>query len=255
MQNKLLHPNQNTVATELGLKATEFDSAKAAVDAIEAKLGSGALAQRSRWFVISVLRHLQKKKWTTLDASGLDESQQKALAEECLAVAGFAASLKTVTKDHRSRFRIVGFAASKNLERGVLANATKAYKIASAVIKEAGLHRQQEQPPAPKTAAKPLAETKPESEKTVVARRAKRRGFAAEDVSVGAAPTQIKTAAKRAAAMSEEEFAELDAALSKPDIEIKQQSWADQTREDRMSRALGVIAGLGFFVFVALLFL
>ena len=55
--------------------------------------------------------------------------------------------------------------------------------------------------------------------------------------------------------MTEEEFADLDATLRKNDAHIVQQSWADQRNEDRWSRILGVLAGVGFFVFVALLFL
>jgi hypothetical protein len=55
--------------------------------------------------------------------------------------------------------------------------------------------------------------------------------------------------------MSKEEFAGLDAALSKNDAEIIQQNWDDQQNEDRWSRLLGLLAGVGFFVFVALLLL
>ena len=51
-----------------------------------------------------------------------------------------------------------------------------------------------------------------------------------------------------------EEFAELDGTLSKNDAEIIQQNWGDQQNEDPWSRPLGLLAGVGFFVFVALLF-
>jgi hypothetical protein len=53
--------------------------------------------------------------------------------------------------------------------------------------------------------------------------------------------------------MSKEEFAVLDAALSKSDAEIIQQNWGDQHNEDRWSLMLDLLAGVGFFVFVALL--
>ena len=55
--------------------------------------------------------------------------------------------------------------------------------------------------------------------------------------------------------MSKEEFAVLDAALSKSDAETIQQNWGDQHNEDRWSLMLGLLAGAGFFVFVALLLL
>ena len=55
--------------------------------------------------------------------------------------------------------------------------------------------------------------------------------------------------------MSKEEFAVLDAALGKSDAETIQQNWGDQHNEDRWSLMLGLLAGVGFFVFVALLLL
>lgn len=255
MLSKLLHPNQLTVATELGLNATEFETVPAAINAIEAKLGERAMQVRSKWFVISVLRFLQKKKWTGLDASGLDGLRQQELAEQCLAVTGFAASLKTITKDHRSRFRIVGFASSKNIERGILAKGTKAFKIANSVLSEAGLDGQQAALQPQQKVAESVAVEPAEAEKTVVARRAKRRGFSPEQPAPLPAASQRKIEPDQSLTMSEEEFAQLDAALNKPDIEVKQQNWEDQGSEERTSRALGVLAGLGFFVFVALLFL
>jgi len=47
--------------------------------------------------------------------------------------------------------------------------------------------------------------------------------------------------------MSKEEFAVLDAALSKSDAEIIQQNWGDQHNEDRWSLMLDLLAGVGFF--------
>ena len=54
--------------------------------------------------------------------------------------------------------------------------------------------------------------------------------------------------------MDKEELAGLDAALSKNDAEIIQQNWGDQQNKDRWSWLLGLLAGVVFFVFVALLF-
>jgi len=257
-----LHPNQTSVAVELGLDLADLSSAAAVVDAIESKLGKVAEEECARWFTISVLRHLRKAKWTEPSCSDLDEAKQKNLAKDCLAVEGFSSSLRTVTKDARSKFRIIGFASSKKIERGVLSTGTKAYKITAKLINEAGLAERKSKQASNKTESKKKAadqslelepELKPES-KEVVGRRAKRRGYS-EDESIGAEDTAEVTSGKnQTMSMSKEEFAGLDATLSKNDAEIIQQNWGDQQNEDRWSRPLGLLAGVGFFVFVALLF-
>ena len=86
-------------------------------------------------------------------------------------------------------------------------------------------------------------------------RGAKRRGYSEEESIALAETTAAAEDVNQALSMTEEEFADLDAALSNIDAQIVQQSWADQRNEDRWSRILGVLAGIGFFVFVALLFL
>jgi hypothetical protein len=257
-----LHPNQISVAVELGLDLANLSSAAAVVDAIDSKLGKVAEEECARWFTISVLKHLRKAKWTEPSCSDLDEAKQKNLAKDCLAVEGFSSSLRTVTKDARSKFRIIGFAGSKKIERGVLSTGTKAYKITAKLINEAGLAERKSKQASNKTESKKKAadqslelepELKPES-KEVVGRRAKRRGYS-EDESIGAEDTAEVTSGKnQTMSMSKEEFAGLDATLSKSDAEIIQQNWGDQQNEDRWSRPLGLLAGVGFFVFVALLF-
>lgn len=255
-----LHPNQIAVAAELSLDLTSLDSAEKAVEAIVVKLGKRAVEERARWFVLSVLRHLHRAKWSEPTGSGLDAARQNGLAMDCLAVEGFSTSLATVTKDARSQYRMVGFASSKKIERGVLATGTKAYKIASQVIIEAGLVGEQAEraakklPVATKNAETPPSDPK-EVEKTVVGRRAKRRGYFEDEFMNVANSAAVRPNKNQAVSMSEEEFADLDAALNKSDAEIVQQNWGDQQNEDRWSRILGLLAGVGFFVFVALLFL
>ena len=262
-----LHPNQRFVAGELGVETAEHNSIAQTISAIEARLGDAAAVESSRWFAISVLRHLKKAKWNTLNESGLDEAKQKSLAEDCLAIAGFATSLRTVTKDDRSKYRIVGFASSKNVDRGLLATGTKAYKIASDVVLDSGLLAQaEERAKSAKDSTVNASEKKTPSakskrpdlkavEKAVPDRGAKRRGYS-EDESIAVAETTAAVEdVNQALSMTEAEFAVLDAALSNNDAQIVQQSWADQRNEDRWSRILGVLAGVGFFVFVALLFL
>ena len=261
-----LHPNQSSLATALGLDMAKFSSVAAVVDAIESTLGKVAEEESARWFAVSVLRHLRKAKWSTPRDSDLDDAGQKDLAKGCLAVDGFSASLRTVIKDSRSKFRIVGFASSKKIERGVLATGTKAYKIAVNTIVAAGLAARKTKPASYKTTTKkkvdPQPQLKPELkdklkevEKTVVGRRAKRRGYSiGESMPVGDT-LKVTSEENQTVSMSKEEFAGLDAALSKNDAEIIQQNWDYQQNEDRWSRLLGLLAGVGFFVFVALLLL
>jgi hypothetical protein len=269
-----LHPNQSSLATALGLDMAKLSSVAAVVDAIESTLGKVAEEESARWFAISVLRHLRKAKWSTPRDSDLDDAGQKDLAKGCLAVDGFSASLRTVIKDSRSKFRIVGFASSKKIERGVLATGTKAYKIAVNTIVAAGLAARKTKPasyktttkkkvdPQPQSKSESKSESKPELkdklkevEKTVVGRRAKRRGYSiGESMPVGDT-LKVTSEENQTVSMSKEEFAGLDDALSKNDAEIIQQNWDYQQNEDRWSRLLGLLAGVGFFVFVALLLL
>ncbi|GJM14246.1 MAG: hypothetical protein DHS20C12_26490 [Pseudohongiella sp.] len=256
--NPNLHPNQCALAIELGLAVDGIDSAQEMVVALESKLGGDAELESARWFSVSVLRHMRKAKWTDPDASGLDRDAQLALARGCLSVEGFASSLRTVTKDARSKYRIIGFASSKNTDRVVLATGTKAFKIAAQVVSEAGLVEEQTKRSTAKTPtakqSKPVAESV-EAEKTVVSRRAKRRGYGDDELKKVASAVEGLSETASPVSMTDEEFASLDAALSKRDTEIVQQNWGDQESEDRLSRVLGLIAGAGFFVFVAMLFM
>ena len=265
-----LHPNQSSLATALGLDMAKLSSVAAVVDAIESTLGKVAEEESARWFAVSVLRHLRKAKWSTPRDSDLDDAGQKDLAKGCLAVDGFSASLRTVIKDSRSKFRIVGFASSKKIERGVLATGTKAYKIAVNTIVAAGLAARKTKPASYKTTTKKKVDPQPQSkseskpelkdklkevEKTVVGRRVKRRGYSiGESMPVGDT-LKVTSEENQTVSMSKEEFAGLDDALSKNDAEIIQQNWDYQQNEDRWSRLLGLLAGVGFFVFVALLLL
>ncbi|MBL4573029.1 MAG: hypothetical protein JKY86_08140 [Gammaproteobacteria bacterium] len=255
-----VHPNQSSRAVELGLDVATLSSAEAVVDAIESALGKAAEEECARWFAISVLKHLRKENWASLSDSDLDDVTLMRLVKDCLAVKGFSSSLRTVTKDARSKFRIVGFASSKKIERGVLATGTKAYKIAANSLLEAGLaegkaQQESNETPLKKLAADKRSESKVGVEKTAVERRAKRRGYVENEPESMIDTLEKMQGEDQAASMSKQEFADLDAALTKSDVEIIQQNWGDQQHEERWSRLLGILAGVGFFVFIALLFL
>ena len=71
-----------------------------------------------------------------------------------VAVEGFSASLRTVTKEARSKCKLIGFASSKKIERSVLVTGTKAYKIAAKLIIDAGLAEQKSKQANNKTQSK-----------------------------------------------------------------------------------------------------
>jgi len=133
------NPGQCLVAKELGIDVAALTNADVAVALIEEKLGKEAVEVRARWFVLSVLRHLSKEKWTALPESQLSDARQISLAKDCLAVEGFSTSLRTVTKDNRTKYRLLGFASKRDTGRGVLSTSSKAYKMAVCVLQEDGL--------------------------------------------------------------------------------------------------------------------
>lgn len=251
--NSILHPNQNSVAASIGADVSAAESAQDAVRVIEAKLGTDAAQERARWFVISVLRHLKREKWSEIERCGLEEIRQRGLAKDCVAIDGFMSSLRTVTKDDRSKFRLVSFGSSKNVERGRLATGTKAYKIAVYVLNEAELVELSADKPQKVKSTKSKVKPK-QVEKTVVGRRAKRRGYYDDEFMNVANSTEALPNKNQTVSMTEKEFEDLDAVLSQDNAEIVQQNWEDQANEDRSSRLLGLLAGVGLFVFVALLF-
>ncbi len=248
------NPDQCSVAEELGIDSTDLLNTDIAVALIENKLGVNSIEVLARWFMMSVLRHVNRASWAEISENQMDHARQESLVKDCLAVPGFATSLKTVCKDNRTKYRLVGFASSKNLDRGVLSTATKAYKIAVQVLAEAGLVEERKSGNSKNkkvavAASHVLADI---SQKTAVGRRAERRGYHGDDfMEVDEAISK----SNREESMSKEEFADLEAALSRNDPEIAQQDWNYQSKEDRWSLILGLLAGVGFFVFVALLFL
>ena len=210
--NPNLHHNQCFVANELGLDAASFTSAESAVAAIEVKLGSKCVEERARWFVMSVLRHLKKAKWMTLAESKLDDSSQRVLVKDCLAREGFVTSLRTLTKDDRSKYRIVGFASSKNIERAVLATGTKAYTIARNVLLDAGLVAQKVAKKQSSTKAVKIIKKSPlvkpsgpgAKAKTVVGRRAERRAYSADELTKLTGSGRVMAGKNQAVSISEE---------------------------------------------------
>ena len=285
--------NQVSLAADLGILLEEGASADSVVLKIDQALSEKSVEERARWFVLSVFRQLTAARWLEPDASNLDRAQQYSLAQDCLRVDGFKKSMMTVLKDRRFAFTLLSFGKSKDLKKNLMSSATKAYKIAAAVLEEAGLLQKPEamndgevleniedepgtiaaitsthesataaaeQDGLPEMPTEDLEE-KPAtgiSDNPAANRRAGRRGYlAAELHSARAGHSAEKPVPKKSqtSSMSEKEFLDLEAAIESNTEKPLQQEWSYRSNEDRWSLILGLAAGVGFFSLILILFL
>lgn len=285
--------NQISLAADLGILLEEGASADSVVLKIDQALSKKSVEERARWFVLSVFRHLTAAQWPEPGASKLDMPRQYSLAQDCLRVDGFKKSMTTVLKDRRYAFTLLSFGKTKNVKKNLMSSGTKAYKIAAAVLEEAGLLQKPEridngelvedikEEPAtlssateayesvaavaeedglPEMPAEDSGETSAARtlDNTAANRRAGRRGYlAAELHSARAAHSTEEPAAKKnqVSSMSEKEFLDLEAAIENSPQKPTQQEWSYRSNEDRWSLILGLAAGVGFFSLVLILFL
>ena len=267
-----ISPQQAQLANSLGISLSEDSSLQELMQAFDNALGQKYLLEQARWFIMSVYRHLTKSKWDSLTDAGLSLDQQYELAEIYVSSDKFKQSLITVLKDPRTRFTILGFAKARNLEKRVLSTTTKAFQHAREVLASKELVAakassksgqragkiQEQQLEQVSEAAGSAPETPQTAGASVVNRRAARRGFSetSEAINAQAGVDVIAEESDTAsqAAMSEEEFAELDEVLSSSE-QPAAPNWTYQTNEDRLSLLLGVAAGCGFFALVLWMFL
>lgn len=213
----------------------------------------------ARWFVISVLRHLRGQRWPTPDASSLDRQQQEQLASEFIADPAARKSLLSVLRDTRLRGRLVDFAQSRDPGRGVMADSTVAFRQASQLLRQQGLvEAEKPGPPAEAVGPEPVAEQmQPANQSLAPAgraadsisqRRAARRRAGIEAVSAQQprSSTQRGTGSK----MSDEEYAQLDAALSRAPESPRLPESRPAFKEDRVSLLAGMLAGVLVFLLV-----
>ena len=129
--------NQLSLAADLGIGLQAEASLDSLILEIEQSLGDKSIEEQARWFVLSVLRHLNREKWLEPTASNLDMSRQYALARDCLAIDGFKKSMKVLLKNRHCVFTLLRFRASKDVKNKIMSTATNAYKIAATVLQEA----------------------------------------------------------------------------------------------------------------------
>ncbi|MCG8414802.1 MAG: hypothetical protein MI746_11345 [Pseudomonadales bacterium] len=233
----LLSAHQIAFASSLGLQCEANDSVGDTVLRIEQSLGQQSMREIARWFLLSVLQHLQNTEWTEVEESGLSIDDQYALAESFIERDEYKQSLLTVLKDPRFRFTLLGFAKGRNPERRILSMSTKAYRQARDILLEKGLVDAQQ---ATRRGRRPAR--KKAAVSTAVNRRATRRGMMPDGNTLQidvVEPVAVQPAEED---MSEEEFAELEKVLDDGKLE-EGQPWTYQTNEERYSLMLGILAG------------
>lgn len=245
--------NQLAFAADLGIDTGADTNAESLIPQIERRLGQDTLLEQSRWFVMSVMRHLTHADWTDPMDSNLETDRQYALAQDYIATDEFKKSLRTVLKDSRCKFTLVNFAKSRNGEKRILSFATKAFRHADFLLQEAGLVKTEQ---ATQRQASVL-ENSGDSSNSNISRRAARRGYSRREwphkLSEGRGLAEDAKPVPHQD-MSEEEYVELDRAFEDGGQQPVP-NWNYQTHEDRISLVLGIAAGFGVFVIVLWVFL
>lgn len=243
-----LSADQRSLGASLGLDADtpecEF------VPKIEAVLGQNTLVEQARYFLMSILCHINREDWSSLEDCPLAQAQQLELAREYIDGDEFKQSLRTVLKDDSFKFTLLSFAKARNASTRTLSLTTKAYKHGVAVLTSNGLI----DPSRKKPRAKRKPAAKPQDKGSLVDRRAARRGYFDEEEPVDTlAGTESLPTDDEHQAISDEEFAALDAKLS--ELETPPENWTYNTAEDRVSLLAGLILGCGVFAVVIWLFI
>jgi len=265
-----ISPQQAELASSLGISLDESASLRQLMLELDKALGQQYLLEQARYFILSAYRHLTKANWESISESGLSLEQQYELAEIFVGSDKFKQSLITVLKDPRTRFTLLGFAKSRNLEKRVLSTTTKVYQHARKILVDKELvaakpSRKKVQASADSNSRSyagadksPVVNAKPDAGDSIVNRRAARRGF--PDTSYADDNSEVETeSVDRASpgasemAMSEEEFAELEEELSSSKNPAAT-NWTYETNEDRLSLVLGLAAG-GFCALLLWMFL
>ena len=248
--NPDLSRHQIDFALSLGLELKENEDCPAFIQRIEQRLGQKSMLELSRWFLLSILQHLQMASWNSTGASGIEEGQQYALAKEFIARDEFKQSLLVVLKDPRLRFTLVKFAKARNLEQRVLSSTTKAYRQGQELL----VHRGLVDPAKVSSRGRRPVTGRSSRLDTAANRRAARRLSPVDTAAKVAKKGDTPASHNSASAMSEEEFEQLDKALGENKAKTSPR-FTYQNNEERFSLLLGALAGSGLFLLVLLFFL
>lgn len=219
-----------------------------------------ALLEMTRWFLLSVLRHLRQEDWQELSASGFSEQQQVELAERFLNDKSVRQSVRMVLREPSLRNRLVGFGGNRDVASLVLSDSTQAFKQA-VEFWEKGLAPGQNPPQSSAKTVGAIGETSREDRvesaraaAVIPNRRAARRARPIAD-NTSTTPPAISSAAASGHVMSEEEYQQLEQALASGPPRDVERSWVYRNNEDRISLLAGLLAGVLFFALVLWLFL
>ncbi len=237
-----LTAEQLQFAAGLGIEGRQGEDVTAFILRIEQQLGQDSLLELARWFLLSVLRHLQQQDWQSPDGCGIEQARQYELAAEFIARDEYKQSLLVVLKDHRFRFALLRFAKGRNPQQRILSSSTKAFRHAKGILVRHGLVDARM---VNRRGRRPVRNTMPEVN-TTSSRRAARRGARLIAPEQALHLNESAEAKKSPSEMSEEEFVELDKVLAGSDSQAGQ-PWTYQTNDERLSLLLGALAGGALF--------
>ncbi|MDP6537347.1 MAG: hypothetical protein QGG02_13640 [Gammaproteobacteria bacterium] len=247
--NSKITRDQLELARSIGIGADRQVDLEQLIREIEQELGQDTLLEQSRWFVMSVLRYCSKADWQDIDQSNVSEQQQYELAASYIARDDLKRSLRTVLKDARCRFTLIGFAKSRSVKRRVLSTTTKAFKQAKQLLQEVGLlevhMRGRSKRPAADTGAKLVA--KQHTTGSEINQDAAQAGYfddSAMDTVDALKIGSSEPAMSKLDKLSEEEYAELESAILVREGEMsQQQSQTYSGNENRQSLLMGFTTG------------
>jgi hypothetical protein len=251
---------------------------------IESKLGQDTLAEHARWYLMSVLRHLNKDDWSSLEASGIAGPLQQELIDRYIATDDAKQALRSVLKEPHCRFTLLGFAKARRVEQHVLSTTTKAYRNAAALLRELDLVVSKQRSASSRRAARrqpsglprvdtpgfvaapgqdsipePSAVRDSQSQEPVAGQNVEREAELAanQDAHSGREDSWNAVASlERAAAgdqqMGDDEFARFDALVTAAPPPAP--NWQEAKEVDRQSLMLGLGAGALLFVLILLFY-
>jgi hypothetical protein len=234
--------NQLHLLHSLGVDAPETATASKVADLIENYLGGEASLEQVRWYLLSVLRHINQANWQDPEDCKLSDEVQRQLSARLLAVPGARKSLEQVLRNKNARYRLLTFADRSNAATLTMSRGTRLFQHASKLINDAqGIKDSASQE---KDKDIPLT--------GINARRAQRR-MATIPESVPPAASESPES-KPEACMTLEDYEKFERAILTPvDARLMRRA-TYKTAEDRLSLLAGVVSAVLIFLLVLWVF-
>ncbi len=245
---------QQQLARDLQLNSVLESDVETLVSAIDEALGNDALRQRAYWFLLSVWRDRQGECWTHPDEVALNEDHLENALQRFLERKDACLSLGKLLADKRTRYCMMDFGSKRDIGQRRLARSNKAYQVAIAALSEASANS------VPRGIDDANDTAAIGTSASIVDRRAARR-VAAQVSAVAAAITDgsddwPRSLARPVSDLSEEEYQEMQNALdSESPVDPALIGSNSKRLNEKASLALGILAGLAFFVLLSWLLL